>query len=117
MTPSWDCCPCRRNLCFGLCKLREGEEAIPPYLTLDKAGLLTSGGAGINKKAVRFFQCCFVLSGKSGAAPSTDFAPFPPRLCGSYPQEIIVPAWITDKELESVASFRSWKRIPAVVYR
>ncbi|XP_005218144.1 phosphatidylinositol-3,5-bisphosphate 3-phosphatase MTMR3 isoform X8 [Bos taurus] len=39
------------------------------------------------------------------------------RLCGSYPQELIVPAWITDKELESVAGFRSWKRIPAVVYR
>ncbi|KAM8960673.1 phosphatidylinositol-3,5-bisphosphate 3-phosphatase MTMR3 [Pelodytes ibericus] len=39
------------------------------------------------------------------------------RLCTSYPQELIVPAWITDKELESVASFRSWKRIPAVVYR
>ncbi|XP_030073417.1 phosphatidylinositol-3,5-bisphosphate 3-phosphatase MTMR3 isoform X6 [Microcaecilia unicolor] len=39
------------------------------------------------------------------------------RLCASYPQELIVPAWITDKELESVASFRSWKRIPAVVYR
>ncbi|XP_075685833.1 phosphatidylinositol-3,5-bisphosphate 3-phosphatase MTMR3 isoform X2 [Rhinoderma darwinii] len=39
------------------------------------------------------------------------------RLCSSYPQELIVPAWITDPELESVASFRSWKRIPAVVYR
>ncbi|XP_068096536.1 myotubularin-related protein 3 isoform X2 [Hyperolius riggenbachi] len=39
------------------------------------------------------------------------------RLCASYPQELIVPACITDKELESVASFRSWKRIPAVVYR
>ncbi|XP_069475394.1 phosphatidylinositol-3,5-bisphosphate 3-phosphatase MTMR3 isoform X2 [Ambystoma mexicanum] len=39
------------------------------------------------------------------------------RLCASYPQELIVPAWITDKELESVASFRSWKRIPSVVYR
>ncbi|XP_060048826.1 myotubularin-related protein 3 isoform X3 [Erinaceus europaeus] len=39
------------------------------------------------------------------------------RLCGSYPQELIVPAWITDKELESVAGFRSWKRLPAVVYR
>jgi hypothetical protein len=39
------------------------------------------------------------------------------RLCGSYPQELIVPAWITDKELESVAGFRSWKRIPAVIYR
>ncbi|XP_069070705.1 myotubularin-related protein 3 isoform X3 [Pleurodeles waltl] len=39
------------------------------------------------------------------------------RLCASYPQELIVPAWITDKELENVASFRSWKRIPAVVYR
>ncbi|KAG8455632.1 hypothetical protein GDO86_001725 [Hymenochirus boettgeri] len=39
------------------------------------------------------------------------------RLCPSYPQELIVPAWITDKELESVACFRSWKRIPAVVYR
>ncbi|XP_062814863.1 myotubularin-related protein 3-like [Anolis carolinensis] len=39
------------------------------------------------------------------------------RLCSSYPQELIVPAWISDKELESVAAFRSWKRIPAVVYR
>ncbi|XP_063769439.1 myotubularin-related protein 3 isoform X4 [Pseudophryne corroboree] len=39
------------------------------------------------------------------------------RVCSSYPQELIVPAWITDKELESVASFRSWKRIPTVVYR
>ncbi|XP_056384661.1 myotubularin-related protein 3 isoform X4 [Hyla sarda] len=39
------------------------------------------------------------------------------RLCSSYSQELIVPAWITDPELESVASFRSWKRIPAVVYR
>ncbi|XP_062944141.1 myotubularin-related protein 3 isoform X5 [Cynocephalus volans] len=39
------------------------------------------------------------------------------KLCGSYPQELIVPAWITDKELESVASFRSWKRIPVVIYR
>ncbi|KAM4708831.1 phosphatidylinositol-3,5-bisphosphate 3-phosphatase MTMR3 isoform 2-T5 [Discoglossus pictus] len=39
------------------------------------------------------------------------------RLCSSYPQELIVPAGITDKELESVGSFRSWKRIPAVVYR
>ncbi|XP_041436171.1 myotubularin-related protein 3 isoform X2 [Xenopus laevis] len=39
------------------------------------------------------------------------------RLCPSYPQELIIPAWITDKELESVASFRSGKRFPAVVYR
>ncbi|XP_006007536.1 myotubularin-related protein 3 isoform X3 [Latimeria chalumnae] len=39
------------------------------------------------------------------------------KLCASYPQELIVPVWITDKELESVSGFRSWKRIPAVVYR
>lgn len=39
------------------------------------------------------------------------------RLCPSYPQQLLVPAWITDKELENVATFRSWKRIPAVVYR
>uniref|UniRef100_A0A8C6YCY2 phosphatidylinositol-3,5-bisphosphate 3-phosphatase n=1 Tax=Naja naja TaxID=35670 RepID=A0A8C6YCY2_NAJNA len=39
------------------------------------------------------------------------------KLCSSYPQELIVPVWITDKELESVANFRSWKRIPVVVYR
>ncbi|XP_075879158.1 phosphatidylinositol-3,5-bisphosphate 3-phosphatase MTMR3 isoform X3 [Nelusetta ayraudi] len=39
------------------------------------------------------------------------------RLCSSYPQQLLVPAWITDKELENVAAFRSWKRIPAVVYR
>ncbi|XP_041854308.1 myotubularin-related protein 3 isoform X2 [Melanotaenia boesemani] len=39
------------------------------------------------------------------------------RLCPSYPQQILVPVWITDKELENVAAFRSWKRFPAVVYR
>ncbi|XP_029104914.1 myotubularin-related protein 4 isoform X4 [Scleropages formosus] len=39
------------------------------------------------------------------------------KLCSSYPQKLLVPGWITDKELESVASFRSWKRIPVVVYR
>lgn len=39
------------------------------------------------------------------------------RLCPSYPQQLLVPVWITDKELENVAAFRSWKRIPAVVYR
>uniref|UniRef100_A0A8C8YSV4 phosphatidylinositol-3,5-bisphosphate 3-phosphatase n=1 Tax=Prolemur simus TaxID=1328070 RepID=A0A8C8YSV4_PROSS len=38
-------------------------------------------------------------------------------LCPSYPQKLLVPVWITDKELENVASFRSWKRIPVVVYR
>ncbi|XP_028322100.1 myotubularin-related protein 4 isoform X3 [Gouania willdenowi] len=39
------------------------------------------------------------------------------KLCSSYPQKLLVPIWITDKELESVASFRSWKRIPVVVFR
>ncbi|XP_053702973.1 myotubularin-related protein 4 isoform X2 [Synchiropus splendidus] len=39
------------------------------------------------------------------------------KLCSSYPQKLLVPIWITDKELESVSSFRSWKRIPVVVYR
>ncbi|KAI5614114.1 myotubularin-related protein 3 isoform X2 [Silurus asotus] len=39
------------------------------------------------------------------------------KLCSSYPQLLIVPAWITDKELENVANFRAWKRFPTVVYR
>ncbi|XP_051540859.1 myotubularin-related protein 3 isoform X2 [Myxocyprinus asiaticus] len=39
------------------------------------------------------------------------------RLCASYPEKIVVPAAITDQELEKVAAFRSWKRIPSVVYR
>uniref|UniRef100_A0A8C7MZC0 phosphatidylinositol-3,5-bisphosphate 3-phosphatase n=1 Tax=Oncorhynchus kisutch TaxID=8019 RepID=A0A8C7MZC0_ONCKI len=39
------------------------------------------------------------------------------KLCSSYPQQLLVPAWITDKELENVAAFRSWKRFPAVVFR
>ncbi|XP_062261668.1 myotubularin-related protein 4 isoform X2 [Platichthys flesus] len=39
------------------------------------------------------------------------------KLCSSYPRKLLVPIWITDKELESVASFRSGKRIPVVVYR
>ncbi|XP_053480848.1 myotubularin-related protein 3 isoform X2 [Ictalurus furcatus] len=39
------------------------------------------------------------------------------KLCSSYPQLLVVPSWITDKELENVAAFRSWKRFPSVVYR
>uniref|UniRef100_A0A673L7W5 Myotubularin phosphatase domain-containing protein n=1 Tax=Sinocyclocheilus rhinocerous TaxID=307959 RepID=A0A673L7W5_9TELE len=39
------------------------------------------------------------------------------RLCASYPEQIMVPAAVSDQELENVAAFRSWKRIPAVVYR
>ncbi|XP_053086199.1 myotubularin-related protein 4 isoform X1 [Pangasianodon hypophthalmus] len=39
------------------------------------------------------------------------------RLCASYPEKVLVPSWVTDTELENVAAFRSWKRIPAVVYR
>ncbi|XP_071195832.1 phosphatidylinositol-3,5-bisphosphate 3-phosphatase MTMR4-like isoform X2 [Salvelinus alpinus] len=39
------------------------------------------------------------------------------KLCSSYPQKLLVPVWITDKELESVGSFRSSNRIPVVVYR
>ncbi|XP_026099136.1 myotubularin-related protein 3 isoform X2 [Carassius auratus] len=39
------------------------------------------------------------------------------RLCSSYPEQIMVPASITDLQLEKVSAFRSWKRIPAVVYR
>nr|XP_005171779.4 myotubularin-related protein 3-like [Danio rerio]XP_021332390.1 myotubularin-related protein 3-like [Danio rerio] len=39
------------------------------------------------------------------------------RVCSSYPEQILVPAAVTDQQLENVAAFRSWKRIPAVVYR
>ncbi|XP_051956650.1 myotubularin-related protein 3-like [Xyrauchen texanus] len=39
------------------------------------------------------------------------------RLCASYPKQIVVPAAITDQELEKIAAFRSGKRIPSVVYR
>ncbi|XP_057213586.1 myotubularin-related protein 3 isoform X1 [Triplophysa rosa] len=39
------------------------------------------------------------------------------KMCSSYPQLLLVPAWITDTELDNVGTFRSWKRIPAVVYR
>ncbi|XP_028827223.1 myotubularin-related protein 3-like isoform X2 [Denticeps clupeoides] len=39
------------------------------------------------------------------------------RLCSSYPEQLLVPVWVTDKELENIAAFRSWKRFPAVVYR
>lgn len=38
-------------------------------------------------------------------------------LCASYPPEILVPISIKDEELINVASFRSSKRIPAVVWR
>ena len=37
--------------------------------------------------------------------------------CPTYPAEILVPACISDQTLEKVASFRSAKRVPAVVWR
>lgn len=39
------------------------------------------------------------------------------KLCSTYPKFIIVPACISDETLQSVSSFRSSRRIPAVVYR
>lgn len=39
------------------------------------------------------------------------------KLCSSYPKFLIVPACISDDTLTSVSSFRSSRRIPAVVYR
>lgn len=37
--------------------------------------------------------------------------------CATYPPELLVPACISDKTLEKVASFRSAKRVPSVVWR
>ncbi|XP_076057097.1 phosphatidylinositol-3,5-bisphosphate 3-phosphatase MTMR3 isoform X2 [Oratosquilla oratoria] len=39
------------------------------------------------------------------------------QLCPTYPRKLVVPASINDNILESVARFRSAKRIPAVVWR
>lgn len=39
------------------------------------------------------------------------------KLCQSYPKMIIVPACIPDETLQNVASFRSSRRIPSVVWR
>lgn len=39
------------------------------------------------------------------------------KLCSSYPKMLIVPACISDDILQNVASFRSSRRIPAVVWR
>lgn len=39
------------------------------------------------------------------------------KLCPSYPKLLVVPACISDETLMSVSSFRSSRRIPAVVYR
>ncbi|XP_029052960.1 myotubularin-related protein 3 isoform X3 [Osmia bicornis bicornis] len=39
------------------------------------------------------------------------------RMCPSYPPLLLVPACISDKILETVAKFRSSRRIPAVVWR
>ena len=38
-------------------------------------------------------------------------------LCATYPQEILIPASISDSVLEKVAQFRSQRRIPAIVWR
>lgn len=39
------------------------------------------------------------------------------KLCPSYPRMLLVPACISDDTLQTVASFRSSRRIPAVVWR
>nr|XP_046916559.1 probable serine/threonine-protein kinase pats1 [Dermatophagoides farinae] len=39
------------------------------------------------------------------------------KFCNSYPEYFIVPADITDKELEYIANFRYSRRIPVVVWR
>ncbi|XP_069945444.1 phosphatidylinositol-3,5-bisphosphate 3-phosphatase MTMR3 isoform X3 [Cherax quadricarinatus] len=39
------------------------------------------------------------------------------QLCSTYPRKLVVPASINDNILESVARFRSVRRIPAVVWR
>jgi myotubularin-related protein 3/4 len=39
------------------------------------------------------------------------------KLCPSYPRMVLVPACISDDTLQNVASFRSSRRIPAVVWR
>uniref|UniRef100_W4VR85 Lateral signaling target protein 2 homolog n=1 Tax=Corethrella appendiculata TaxID=1370023 RepID=W4VR85_9DIPT len=39
------------------------------------------------------------------------------KLCSSYPKTLLVPACISDETLQNVASFRSSRRIPAVVWR
>lgn len=39
------------------------------------------------------------------------------KLCSSYPPQLLVPSCITDETLETVAKFRSSRRIPAIVWR
>lgn len=39
------------------------------------------------------------------------------KLCPSYPRKLLVPSCITDDILQKVASFRSARRVPAVVWR
>lgn len=39
------------------------------------------------------------------------------KLCPSYPRHFLVPKYITDETLQSVASFRSSRRIPVAVWR
>lgn len=39
------------------------------------------------------------------------------QLCGSYPRHLLVPAAIDDATLHNVATFRSSRRIPVVVWR
>ena len=39
------------------------------------------------------------------------------RLCSTYPKLHIVPAMITDSEMEAVVKFRTSGRFPSVVWR
>ena len=39
------------------------------------------------------------------------------ELCSSYPHELLIPSCISDKILEKAAQFRSYRRVPAVVWR
>jgi len=39
------------------------------------------------------------------------------RLCANYPEKLLVPQGITDKQLEEIAKFRSQRRIPSILWR
>ena len=39
------------------------------------------------------------------------------KLCPSYPERCVVPAAVTDEEINEVAKFRSYRRFPTIVWR
>lgn len=84
----------------------------PSSSSVSAAGRTLFQGSCLERTQLEFERMSFDSSSWRISDINCDFKSFP-----TYPQHIIVPSGITDEELSQVASFRSFRRVPAVVWR